>query len=281
VIPAGAPAAAGTDPDSSTPWLLLVHCLTVECAEHAAPLEEAVRRHRDTGGTLFEALVGAPLRRHGPRLTLNAAPDRERQARRLGLDRHPWGPAHWYGLRLGPDGAVRTKPYHRLRVLPAHVRLPAGLPADLVPELASWDGDRTEVYLRRSVAARWEPFARAAFGLVGAEPPACAVEPRPVLGAHCVSLAWTGGVLDAVTVYAADRCLPDDRALAAAWAPGLAPEDRRTYEAALGAVRSLGRVGRLPAHALLGWAARADGTTSRAVSLRVHDAPPSAQDPPG
>jgi hypothetical protein len=157
------------------------------------------------------------------------------------------------------------------------VRLPDGLPGDLVPELAARDGDRTEVYLRRSVAAPWGPFARLVLDLVGSGVPQSGITPRPVVGAHCLSLAWTDGTLDAVTVYAADRCLPDDRTVAAAWSPGLAPEDRRTYEATLGAVRSLGRVGHHPVHGLLAWTARADGSTSRAVSLRVADAPPPAQ----
>lgn len=221
--------------------------------------------------------MGAPLRDYGPRLTLNAGPDPSAQARRLGFADHPWGPPTWYGLRVAPspgdrwDGEIRVKPYHRMSTLPAGVQLPAGMPSDLGVDLAARDGDRTEVYFRRTVLAPWLPFAETALALVGATAPDFPLSPRAVVGAHCLSLSWTGRELTAVTVYAQDRCLPDDRTIAAAWVRGLADADRRTYEAALGGVRSLGRPGAKSFHGLLSWSAAADGSSSRAVSLRVHD----------
>lgn len=228
-------------------------------------------RVRDTGGSLFEAVVGAPLQRYGPRLTLNAAPDPGEHAVALGFGAHPWGPPNWYGVRFDPAGAVIIKPYHRTSRWPDGVRPPPGLPAGLAVELAARHDGRTEVYLRRTVDRPWSELATTCAGLVGGAAPSCAPVPRDVPLAHCVSLSWTGDRLTAVTLYATDRCLPDDRAVAAAWQPGLTPVDRRTYEATLGAVRALGRHGHESHHGMLGWTATADGETTRAVSLRVRD----------
>ena len=280
---AGTPA-DGSGPDSSSSWTLLVQCLTVECPDRSVLLEEAVERLRDTGATMFEAVVGAPLARYGPRVTLNPGPDPAATARRLGFGAHPWGPPSWYGLRFGPDDELRVKAYHRTSpergwdLVPARARLPAGLPDGLVPQVAALDGDRTEVYFRRLPAGPWTSFAAACLDLLttpAVEAPAYAPLPRPVPEGHCVSLSWSGDELAAVTLYAQDRCLPDDPEVAQAWVRGLEEVDRRSYEAALGAVRAIGRAGPRRCHGLLGWTTAADGSTSRAVSLRVVDAPSS------
>lgn len=250
----------------------MLSCLTVECPENVPPLSEALKRLRDTGCTIFEAVVGAPLARYGPRVTLDAGSDPPAKAHRLGQGGHPWGPPVWYGLRIGPDGEVKIKPYHRVRRLDDRFTLPAGLPDGLVPQLASLDGDRTELYLRCRPALPWHEFAGACMALLDARPPLCAPHPRRAESAHCVSLSWAGADLAAVTVYAQDRCLPDDRTIARQWVDGLDDVDRRTYEAAVAGVRAAGRPGHRGWHAMLSWTVQADGQAHRAVSLRIADA---------
>ena len=269
-VPAGSPDLV---PPAPGPWQVLAACLTVTWPDRLPALQEALDRLRDTGARVFEVVVGSPAGAYGPRVTLDPGPDVGGQARRLGFADHPWGPPSWYGLRVGPGGAVTLKPYHRAALVPTDLPRPPGLPDGLVTELAALVGGRCEQYLRRPEPAAWEPFAEACAALVGAPAPRCRPAPAARPWAHAVSLRTDDGVLSAVTLYAEDRCLPGDAGIVPAWSEGLDRTDRRAYEAAVGGVRALGGEDPHGVHAMLAWSVEADGARHRSVSLRISDRP--------
>ena len=174
-------------------WHLLAQYLTVARPWQTPLVEDAVGRLADTGCTAFEAIVGTPWTRYGPRVTFAPPAGRDAEvARELGFADHPWGPPTWYGLRFrdgGSSGRLGLKPYHRTARLPAGLRLPAGMPDGLVVDVSALSGNAVEVYFRRVVHGRWADFAVAAAALVDAGPPSFAPAPRDVRGAHCVSPA--------------------------------------------------------------------------------------------
>lgn len=213
----------------------------------------------------FEAVVGTPARRYGPRLTFRVAGGGRFDAL-AARHPHPWGAPDWVGLRVR-DEQPRWKFYFaRARDLDG-AEPPAGAPAGLYPVMAAWHDGGSEVYWRCRSAPRWSSFAARSAALVGADPPECEPLPRPAEHGFALSVRRSGGEISAVTLFADHRCLPDDAATARAWTASMPARERDFYEAALGSVRAFGP---RPAHAwhgMLGWTIERDGARHRAASL--------------
>ena len=245
----------------------LAQCLAAPLGgDRAAPLQEAILRLVLGGARPFEVIAGAPFLRYGPRVTFACG------RADVGDPAHPWGRPDWLGLRLGPGGSMRLKPYHRRpgKDVPPH---PKGLPDGLQCVMASRDGRATEVYLRQSLAQSWHDFAAACTSVVDRKAPqallALDLTPRPSAGAFGVGLRWDDDALSAVTVYARARALPPDDEIRGAWSAALDPADRSAYELALAAVRSLGPRPFGGWHSLLAYTFETGGGTHQAASLRV------------
>jgi len=84
-----------------------------------------------------------------------------------------------------------------------------------------------------------------------------------------VSYRRERGELQAVSVFADTRALPDERTIRAAWMTGLTPEDAACYGRLLAAVCSYGRHPRGRTNAMLSWSIDARGAEQRAVSLAI------------
>jgi hypothetical protein len=243
-----------------------VDSLTACRPADAVALARAVGVWLDAGGEFFEAVVGEPIATYGPRLTLTPPEGAVLDA----YADHPWGPPTWLGLRVGPDGTVIAKPYHRVRKLGDRFTLPAGVPRDIRPVMAAWHGETKELYLRSTPAERWSVFAAEVAALVDAVPPACVPCPRPSAGSFAFSLRWISGELSGVTLFADDRSLPhDDDEIARAWIAGMDAVDREAYLAAYAGVCAFAPSPTRARHAMLGWTIEADGQSHRAASLRV------------
>ncbi|HYG62648.1 MAG TPA: hypothetical protein VEL74_08705 [Thermoanaerobaculia bacterium] len=273
--PAGEPDEKGFD--------LLLRCLAVPEPTVLPPLAEAFHRAADAGGAPFEVIAGAPFRRYGARVTFRPTGEAGSLAAAFGLDSHPWGDPTWVGIRVRPDGSVQAKAYHRLEGslgrLDGRFVLPPGLPAGLRPVMAALHEGSRELYLRLGPAApSWTSFAAAvgaALEMNGIEkdlpfsPP-----PRPAEDGFCLSLRWQDGALTTLSLFADQRSLPGDGEIRRAWPEGMDETDRNAYEAALAAVRGLGRLP--PSHAwhgMLAWtlelSPEGSGFWHRAASLRV------------
>jgi hypothetical protein len=253
--------------------------------EAGPPLLRALDAALAAGGQPFEAIAGSPVDRYGARLSFRPAGDPAPLAEEFGLAEHPWGLPAWVGVRVRPDCSLHAKGYHRLprldteawaegtfAVAGRRLPLPARLPEGLYPVMGSLEGEEVELYMRLAPARTWSSFADLCTPGAGAasEAPRFAPHPRPVDQAFCLSLRWAAGEeLTAVTLYADDRALPDDRDTARLWREGLDELDATAYEAALGGARSLARPRARARHALLAWARERSGTWHRAASLRL------------
>jgi hypothetical protein len=215
----------------------------------------------------FEAVVGTPAQRYGPRLTFRPA-DGGRFTRLATVAGHPWGAPDWVGLRVR-DGRPRLKLYFSsVRELTAPDP-PAPAPGDLYPVMAAAEGDRVEVYWRCRRAVGWRAFAERCAALIGAEPPDCQPLPRPGEQGFALSVTRTRAEITSVTVFADHRCLPDDAETARAWTAAMPEPEQRYYEAALGGVRAFGPRHPHGWHGMLGWTMERGGAQHRAASLLV------------
>ena len=249
-------------------WNVLLRSLSLPCGATLPALTEGVKLIAQEDPSIpFEAVVGTPAGRYGPRLTF-----RHREGGRFtGLAAragHPWGAPDWVGVRVR-DGRPHLKFYFaRARGL-GDADPPAGAPDDLHPVMAAREGDREEVYWRCRRATGWRTFAQRCAALAGAEPPECRPLPRPAEYGFALSVARTRGAITAVTLFADHRCLPGDAETARQWAASMPEQEQRFYEAALGGVRALGPRPRHGWHGMLGWTLDAGGGSSRAASLLV------------
>jgi hypothetical protein len=263
-------------------WGTLLACLTVHSPQKLPLLDQTVKTVLGGPGIAFEVVAGTPAARYGPRITVRPAGDRLALAGAVGLASHPWGPPDWVGLRVGVDGKVAAKAYHRLRrsdpagsspggfaVPGGRFPVPAGLPGGLYPVMAALDGTAVELYLRMAPAGPWTAFVSACTAALGGPGGPCSPHPRPAGRAFCLSLRRDERGLSAVTVYADHRALPGDREIGRAWTEGMDQAERTAYELALAGVRSLGPRPRDGWHAALGWTLERDRGWHRAASLRV------------
>jgi hypothetical protein len=232
-------------------------------------------RALSAGAVPFEAVVGAPWHEFGARLTLDAGAAPQEVARALGIEAHRWGPPAWAGLRLGPDGAIVIKPYHRAAGtagdLGHPLQLPAGMPGELRPVMAAEHRGTRELYARLEAERPWSWFAGRALELVGHDVPrfGFAPHPRPAASGFGLGLTWTGALVTAVTVYAGGQCLDDDAAVRGAWLSDMDEDDRRAYALALAGVSAAGPAGPRGQHAICWWTFTRSGARRRAVSLRL------------
>lgn len=174
------------------------------------------------------------------------------------------------GIRVRPDGHVHCKPYHRVVELDDRFAFAVPLAGKLYPVMASHDDDVTELYLRQSHASNWFAFVDQYLApLTKRAPFTFAPQPHHAARSFCVSIRWRVSRIEAISLFADDRSLPSDRVITDEWIVGLDSDDREAYEAALGGVRSIGRRPLHGWHAMLAWTLEADGTSHRAVSLRV------------
>jgi len=132
------------------------------------------------------------------------------------------------------------------------------------------DGDRLEVYATLPAELGWEEFAARATAALPAPPAQPEFRPRPRRRAHgfAMSARHRGSRLEAISIYAFDRALPDDETVIAEWSADLGPDEHAAYAGAVGAVAGWA-TSLAGAHGLLAWSFDASGGHSRAASLRV------------
>lgn len=237
-------------------------------------MHEMIERAAASGAVPFEVIAGTPQARYGARLTFRPRGDPRPLAAAFGFAEHPWGVPAWVGVRVYPDGTVQAKAYHRLRRLDSRFELPPGLPPGFHPVMASLNQGAIELYLRFAPAVAWSAFAAVCTAPLAAPECAFVPHPRPTPYGYCLSLRWCDQQLTAVSLFADERCLPDDATVRDGWSRGMDDPERSAYEMALAGVRSLGARGRGAWHALLGWTFERGGGWHRAASLRV---PPAAR----
>lgn len=253
---------------------ILFDTLSLNTGASLGDMRVAFERAVAAGARPFEAVAGAPHRRYGARVTLVPKPGgRAELAAALALD-HPWGPPSCVGLR-SVDDRLAVKQYHSITRIPECVTLPSSLQDDLVPQLATLEGDRIEVYLRSARDRSWRSFVIQALAPLCSRARATAIVeaarplPRPAARHHGVSYRFIGGRLDAISVFADGRALPDQRRVRAEWLAGLSPADGLPYERLLGAVCNYGRIRSGATNAMLGWSIDHAGAEQRAVSLAI------------
>jgi hypothetical protein len=231
-------------------------------------------RLRAAGGRVFEIAVGT-LPRHGLRITWRPADPSGAHAlaEAAGLAEHPWGAPDWIGLRTGSDGVARCKAYHRrpppLGITTAH----RGLLPECAPVMAALDGDVLEIYATLPAELGWDEFAARALAVL----PASATglpefRPRPRRRAHgfAMSARHRGSDLEAITLYAFGRSLPDAEKVVTEWSSALTTDEHALYAAAVSALTARGQP-LADLHGLLAWSFDASGAQTRAACLRVRD----------
>jgi hypothetical protein len=255
-------------------WELLVQCLALEHAASLDAMREIVERAAASGAVPFEVIAGTPRARYGARLTFRPGADPRPLAAAFGFADHPWGVPAWVGVRVYPDGTTHAKAYHRVGRFDDRFALPAAMPRGFRPVMASLDGGATELYLRFAPACAWSTFVAACTASLAASAYTFVPHPRPAEYGYCLSVRWQAKELTAISLFADERCLPDDATVRRAWSQGMDDAERSAYETALAGVRSLGARGRNAWHALLGWTFERGGGWHRAASLRI---PPTAR----
>lgn len=251
---------------------LLAACLGGEQPQTVAQLSREMARACAARARPFEVITGSPSRRYGARVTFEVpAAERDGVAAVLGLGAHPWGAPDWVGLRMSTRGEAAWKAYHRFDRVAGAIDLPLALPQAFIPVMAARHDGIDELYFRRGPAIEWSAFVDevCAVTRIGAIPPSCRPWPRARANSFCLSVKFDHHTVIAISFFADDRALPDDRVIAADWIAGMDAEDCAAYEAALACVRASGPRPARGWHALLAWTFEPAAGWSRAASLRV------------
>jgi hypothetical protein len=261
-------------PAGTVDWPLLSRCLTCGAppnlngdSNYATLLAEALKNAFDLGAVPFEVIAGTPTARYGGRVTFRLPAAKAAFLAAFGLDCHPWGEPNWVGLRDASGAGVAAKAYHAIsgvESLPFEPRFAE----HLYPVMASLYQCGREDYLRFKGACDWGEFARACFAPLGGASIAFAPVPSSKDSAFCVSVRVRDGILEAITVLADFRALPDDDTIRHLWAQDMSEAEAGAYELALAAVRSCGRRRLGGWHEMLSWTVERDGTWHKAASLR-------------
>ena len=254
------------------PWADLVRCVVAPLGVDGGPLARSLARLLAGHWLPFEVIAGSPAVRYGARITLRRG---DRHAPAHDFAHHPWGTPDWIGVRLDRAGAVRLKAYHRgpppVGGSPPH----RGLPPGLTPVMAACEGDQIEVYGALPGERSWPRFARDCLRWAGGEAWAGAGEPglrgypRQAADQFAASVKYRAGAPVALSLYAFDGALPDDRRAGEIWSAGLGPADRQAYQAAYAGAQSTGRHPAHRYHAAFCWTYSAGEGESRSVSLRL------------
>jgi hypothetical protein len=261
-------------PAERVDWALLSRCLTCGAppnlngsANHATLFAEELEKACDLGAVPFEVIAGTPTARYGGRVTFRLSAAKAAFLAAFGLDRHPWGEPNWVGLRTAPGGEIAAKAYHAIRAVES-LPFQQSLTEHLYPVMASLHQGGREDYLRFKGACDWGEFARACLAPLGGASINFAPVPSSKDSAFCVSVRVRAGILEAITVLADFRALPDDDTIRHLWAQDMSEAEAGAYELALAAVRSCGprRLGGW--YEMLSWTVERDGTWHKAASLR-------------
>ena len=260
-------------PVATIDWPLLTRCLTGgtyyinDNSDGARLFGEATRKACDLGAVPFEIIAGTPAARYGARVTFRFPTTKGAFLAEFGLDRHPWGPPNWVSLRHVSGAGLAAKAYHAVsgvESLPFEPRFAE----HLYPVMASLYQCGREDYLRFKGVCDWGQFARACFAPLGGASIAFAPVPSSKDSAFCVSVRVQDGILQAITVLADFRTLPDDDTIRHLWTQDMTGAEAKAYELALAGVRSCGRRRLGGWHAMLSWTGERGGTWHKAASLR-------------
>jgi hypothetical protein len=134
--------------------------------------------------------------------------------------------------------------------------------------MASFYECEREDYLSFRGVCDWGQFAQACLAPLGGA--SIAFVPVPLFkdSAFGVSVQVREGTLQAITVLADFRALPNDQTIRHLWVQDMSEAEAEAYELALAGVRSCGRRRFGSWHAWLSWTVERDRTWHKAASLR-------------
>ncbi len=248
-------------------WMPLAQCLTFGRPDHTQLLATGLEKTCSLGATPFEVIAGTPQGVYGPRITFVLPRDHAKVLAGSGLSAHPWGPPQWIGLRIDSEGRLIAKAYHKLAKVDG-LPFAASFIEKLSPVMASLHDGGIETYFRLRGSSEWIPFVRACTEPLSAHLPVFQPLPRSTTQSFCVSIKSRCDEIQAVSVFADYRSLPDDDTIRHLWSRDMSPEEQESYELILAGVRSCGprRLGSW--HAMLGWTFESSGALHKAASLR-------------
>jgi len=222
----------------------------------------------DLGAAPFEVIAGTPRSYYGARVTFLTALDPQQFLAAFGLDKHPWGVPQWVGLRLSNQAGVVAKAYHSGAMENSALPFDLNFIARLDPIMSSLHDGSVERYFRFTGTTSWQEFAATCAAPLSSRLPEFEPAPKPVPSAFCLSVQTHLEAIEAITVLADYRALPDDESIARAWTRNMPAEEADAYQLAYAAIRSCGtrRLGSW--HAMLSWTVNHSGEWRKAVSLR-------------
>lgn len=255
-------------------WALLARCLSFGSlgeppdGETFAILKTALERAGILGAYPFEVIAGTPRTRYGARITLRLPTEKSNFLSTFGLDRHPWGVPEWVGFRIKAHEQLVIKAYHHL-VQIGTLSFHEKLIAELYPVMAALHNGATERYLRFRGPCPWDEFVSMALAGWHEDVPPFDFQPRPnaVPDSFCVSETSREGELQAISLFADYRSLPNDETIRELWTHDMSPHEREIYELTLAAVRSCGKRRKGTWHAMLAWTLERGGSWHKAASL--------------
>jgi hypothetical protein len=248
-------------------WIRLAQCLTFPRTDHTQVLATAIEKTCSLGATPFEVIAGTPHRMYGARITFVVPPENGKILAEWGLSNHPWGAPQWIGLRSNEKGHLRAKGYYKLAKLD---RLPFArdFAKNFSPVMSSVQDDVIETYARFHGSSEWIPFVRACTQPLSKHLPDFQPLPRSVGESFCVSVKSRCDSIQAISVFADYRALPEDDTIRHLWSRDMSCEEQESYELTLAGVRSCGRRRLGSWHAMLGWTLESSGVWHKAASLR-------------
>ena len=248
-------------------WIQLAQCLTFGRANHTQVLATAIEKTYTLGATPFEVIAGTPHKMYGARITFLLPPRSGEILAEWELSSHPWGVPEWIGLRSNDDGQVIAKGYHKRAKLDRFL-FARRFREKFSPVMASLHGNVIETYARFHGSSEWVPFVRACIEPLSKDLPEFQPLPRSVEESFCVSVKSGGNDVQAISVFADYRSLPEDDTIRHAWSRDMTCEEQESYELTLAGVRACGRRRLGSWHAMLGWTLESSGVWHKAASLR-------------
>ena len=248
-------------------WVQLAQCFSFRRPDHTQDLAKAIEKTCSLGAIPFEVIAGTPQEKYGARITFRLPADNAEVLAACGLACHPWGRPDWIGLRINREGRLIAKAYHKLAQI-SELPFADDFTKKFYPVMSSFHENAIETYLRFRERCEWTEFVCACTESLSPYLPDFQPFPRPVAEAFCMSVRLRDGDIQAISVFADQRSLPDDDTIRQLWSRDMSSDEREAYELTLAGVRSCGprRFGSW--HAMLGWTLESDGVWHRAASLR-------------